>query len=256
MPGLFYIEEPLLPIPPSSDLKAIVLIPAAGSGRRMGTATSKQYLQLHGKPLLAHTIALFDQHPLVEAIYPIVPEDDSDYCRREILDKYRFTRVRRLVTGGKERQDSVRNGLKALAEDGYDQPERPILIHDGARPLFNPNLLPALLDDISAGGACIVAVPAKDTIKQVIQGQIVASPLRDQLWQAQTPQGFRFDILHKAFQQQDCNSVPATDDAALVAAAGYRVRVLAGEDRNIKITTPVDLLIATALLDSYQEKSA
>ena len=245
-----------MPAQPSSDLKAIVLIPAAGSGRRMGTVISKQYLQLQDKPLLAHTIALFDQHPLVEAIYPIVSKDDSDYCQREILNKYQFTRVRRLVTGGKERQNSVRNGLKALAEDGYDQPERPILIHDGARPLFNPSLLPALLENISANGACIVAVPAKDTIKQVIQGQIVASPARDQLWQAQTPQGFRFDILYKAFQQQDCSSIPATDDAALVAAAGYAVQVLEGEDRNIKITTSADLLIATALLDSQKEKSA
>lgn len=245
-----------MPALPSSDLKAIVLIPAAGSGRRMGTATSKQYLQLQGKPLLAHTIALFDQHPLVEAIYPLVPATDVAYCRKEILDRYQFSRVRRLVAGGKERQDSVRNGLKALAEDGYDQPERPILIHDGARPLFNPNLLPALLENISANGACIVAIPAKDTIKQVIQGQIVSSPPRSQLWQAQTPQGFCFSILHKAFQQNDSSDGPATDDAALVAAAGYTVQVLAGEDRNIKITTPTDLLIATALLDSYKEKSA
>ena len=245
-----------MPPLPSSDLKAIVLIPAAGSGRRMGAAISKQYLQLQGKPLLAHTIALFDQHPLVEAIYPIVPATEIAYCQHEILDSYQFKCIRRLVAGGKERQDSVRNGLKALAEDGYDQPKRPILIHDGARPLFNPNLLPALLESISFNGACIVAIPAKDTIKQVIQGQIVASPLREQLWQAQTPQGFRFDILHKAFQQHDPSAGPATDDAALVAAAGYTVQVLAGEDRNIKITTPADLLIATALLDSYKEKSA
>jgi 2-C-methyl-D-erythritol 4-phosphate cytidylyltransferase len=246
----------LLPSLPSSDLKAIVLIPAAGSGRRMGTATSKQYLQLQGKPLLAHTIDLFDQHPMVEAIYPIVPALDVAYCQHKILDSYPFTCVRRLVAGGKERQDSVYNGLKALIEDGYGQPQRPILIHDGARPFFNPDLLPALLQNIAGSGACIVAVPAKDTIKQVIQGQIVGSPPRDQLWQAQTPQGFHFDILHKAFQQQNSSAGPASDDAALVAAAGYAVQVIAGDDRNIKITTPMDLLIATALLDSYKEKSA
>ncbi len=244
---------PALPIP---ELKSIVLIPAAGSGRRMGAATSKQYLQLLGKPLLAHTIALFDQHPLVEAIYPIVLADDREYCQREILDRYQFKCVRRLIAGGKERQDSVRNGLAALIEDGYDQPRRPVLIHDGARPLFNADLLAALMDSIDTSGACIIAVPAKDTIKQVIQGQIVSSPPRDQLWQAQTPQGFHFDILNKAVHQQISSAVPATDDAAMVAAAGYPVQVLAGEDRNIKITTPGDLLIATALLDSYKEKSA
>ncbi|MBD1400304.1 2-C-methyl-D-erythritol 4-phosphate cytidylyltransferase [Pelobacter sp. M08fum] len=237
-------------------MKSIVLIPAAGSGRRMGTTTSKQYLELQGKPLLAHTIALFDQHPQVEAIYPIVPADDREYCQREILDRYQFKSVRRLIAGGSERQDSVRNGLAALIEDGYNQPRRPILIHDGARPLFNTDLLAALLKSIDANGACIMAVPAKDTIKQVIQGQIVDSPSRDQLWQAQTPQGFHFEILDKAFHLQASDEGPSTDDAALVAAAGYAVQVLAGEDRNIKITTPADLLIAAALLDSYQEKSA
>ncbi len=245
-----------MPALPSSDLKAIVLIPAAGSGQRMGTVTSKQYLQLQGKPLLAHTIARFDQHPLVEAIYPIVPATDVTYCQDEILDRYQFASVRRLVAGGKERQDSVRNGLAAVIEDGYDQPRRPILIHDGARPLFNSDLLRALLESIASNGACIIAVPAKDTIKQVIQGQIIDSPPRDQLWQAQTPQGFHFDILNKAFHQQISSTVPATDDAALVAAAGYPVQVLAGDDCNLKITTPADLLIAAALLDSYKEKSA
>jgi len=245
-----------LPALPSSDLKAIVLIPAAGSGRRMGTATSKQYLQLQGKPLLAHTIALFDQHPLVEAIYPIIPASDVACCQHDILDRFHFKSVRRLIAGGNERQDSVRNGLAAVIEDGYDQPKRPILIHDGARPLFNSDLLRGLLDSIATNGACIIAVPAKDTIKQVIQGRIVDSLPRDQLWQAQTPQGFHFEILNRAFHQQDSSNAPATDDAALVAAAGYPVQVLIGEDRNLKITTPADLLIAAALLDSDKEKSA
>lgn len=240
----------------TQDSKAIILIPAAGSGRRMGADVSKQYLQLAGKPLLAHTIALFDRHPLIEAIYPIIPAEDIDFCRREILEKYQFTSVRRLIAGGKERQDSVRKGLAALIEDGYGQPDRPILIHDGARPLFNPELLARLLQKIVDTGACIVATPAKDTIKEVMNGQIVGSPSRERLWQAQTPQGFRFDLLHEAFQQADSAALGATDDAALVAAAGYPVGVLEGDDRNIKVTTPADLLTAAALLDSHKEKSA
>lgn len=237
-------------------LKAVVLIPAAGFGRRMGSDISKQYLTLAGKPLLAHTLALFDQHPLVEAIYPIVPADDIDYCQQQIIERYHFSSVRRLIAGGKQRQDSVRNGLNALTQDGYSQASRPILIHDGARPLFSPQLLPELLRRIEMDGACIVGVPVKDTIKQVEQGRIVASPRRDQLWQAQTPQGFRCEILRQAFANADPTSVAATDDAALVAAAGYPVFMLAGDDRNLKITTPSDLLIATALLDSDKEKSA
>ena len=236
--------------------KAVVLIPAAGTGRRMGTEVSKQYLHLAGRTVLARTIALFDGHPLVEAIYPIVPAEDLDYCRLEIIEKHRFTSVRRLIAGGKERQDSVRNGLAALIEDGYNQSDRPVLIHDGARPLFSPALLPALLQKISDSGACIIAVPAKDTIKEVVDGQIVGSPPRERLWQAQTPQGFRFDLLHKAFDRLDNSPDILTDDAALVAAAGFPVQVLKGDDRNIKITTPGDLLIAGALLDSDKEKSA
>lgn len=235
--------------------KAVVLIPAAGSGRRMGADISKQYLILAGKPLLAHTLALFDRHPLIEAIYLIVPANDIAYCQEQIVDHYQFSSVRRVIAGGTERQDSVRNGLAALAADGYDQPDRPILIHDGARPLFNPELLPKLLQKILAGGACIVATPTKDTIKQVDQEQIVATPPRNQLWQAQTPQGFRFELLNKAFAKHDPTAI-VTDDAALVAAAGYPVAVLEGDDRNIKVTTPADLIIAAALLDSPQGKSA
>ncbi|MFO7765362.1 MAG: 2-C-methyl-D-erythritol 4-phosphate cytidylyltransferase [Pelovirga sp.] len=236
------------------ESKAVVLIPAAGSGRRMGADIGKQYLHLGGKPLLAHSIALFDRHPLVEAIYPIVPADDIDFCRSHIVEKYLFASVRRLIAGGKERQDSVRNGMAALSQDGFGQPDRPVLIHDGARPLFNPVLLDSLVRRIVDSGACIVATPVKDTIKEVIDGHIVASPRRDSLWQAQTPQGFRFDILHKAFNHYHPDTFVATDDAALVAAAGYPVTVIAGEDRNIKITTPTDLLIAAALLDSCKEK--
>lgn len=237
-------------------MKAILLIPAAGTGQRMGTRVSKQYLELAGKPLLAHTLALFDDHPLVEAVYPIVPAADIAYCQAQILDPYRFSRVRRLVAGGKQRQDSVRNGLAALTEDGYNEPDRPILIHDGARPLFDPKLLGALLERIRSDGACIVATPVKDTIKQAVAGRIIATPARHQLWQAQTPQGFRYAILAAAFARAAAAQTGATDDAALVADAGYPVYLLEGDDRNIKITTPADLLIAAALLDSRKEKSA
>lgn len=241
---------------PVAAHKAVVLIPAAGSGRRMGGSVSKQYLELAGRPLLAHTLALFDRHPLVEAIYPIVPAEDLDYCREQIIQPYQFSKVQRLIAGGCLRQDSVYNGFTALAEDGFDQPHRPILIHDGARPLFNPELLSELLRRIAQDGACIVAVPVKDTIKLVEEGRIAGSPSRDQLWQAQTPQGFQYQLLHQAFEHPAAESLLATDDAALVTAAGFSVTVLQGDDRNLKITTPTDLVIASALLDSYREKSA
>jgi len=237
-------------------MKATVLIPAAGMGRRMAAAVNKQYLDLAGKPILAHTLALFEQHPQVEHIYPILPPDEMAYCQQQIIDRYGFSKVRRLVPGGAERQDSVRNGLQALVDDDLAQPERIVLIHDGARPLFNPQLLQELLEIIVAQGACIVAVPAKDTIKEVDAGLINRTPERSRLWQAQTPQGFRYRLLAEAFAQADAEQFLGTDDASLLERYGQPVAILQGDYRNIKVTTPEDLLVAAAFLDMQREESA
>lgn len=233
-------------------MNATVLIPAAGMGRRMGGSTSKQFLELAGKPILAHTLSLFEHHPLVENIYLIVPEKDIAYCRREIVERHGFRKVVRIVAGGLERQDSVRNGLQAVTEDGGVPPERPILIHDGARPLFDSSLLSHLIEIVDSKGACAVGVPVKDTIKDVENRRITGSPDRRRLWQAQTPQGFQYHLLKKAFEQADKDGFFGTDDASLLEYAGYPVQMLEGNYRNIKVTTPEDLLIAAALLDSMK----
>ena len=237
-------------------MKAVVLIPAAGMGSRMGSAVSKQYLELAGKPILAHTLSLFDAHPLVEAIYPIVPAADFDYCQEQILSPFSYQKVKRLIAGGAERQDSVRNGLDALVEDGYTEAQRPVLIHDGARPLFNPELVARLLARIAETGACIIGVPAKDTIKVVDEGVITASPDRKRLWQAQTPQGARYGLLREAFDQAAASGFCGTDDASLLENIGTPVHMVTGDYRNIKVTTPEDLVIAKALLDSRRKESA
>ncbi|MCD6582428.1 MAG: 2-C-methyl-D-erythritol 4-phosphate cytidylyltransferase [Desulfuromusa sp.] len=229
-------------------MKATVLIPAAGTGRRMGGSIRKQYLELAGKPILAHTLTLFENHPLIENIYPIVPPDDISYCQQQIIDRYGFSKVRRIVAGGAERQDSVRNGLNALAEDGLDQPQRPILIHDGARPLFDCKQLSALIEIICKTGACTIGVPVKDTIKDVVNSTITGSPDRSRLWQAQTPQGFQYRLIREAFDRADEDGFVATDDASLLERLGHPVQMLEGDYRNIKVTTPEDILIAVALL--------
>ena len=133
-------------------MKATVLIPAAGMGKRMGAKVNKQYLELAGKPILAHTLALFERSPQIEHIYPILPADEIDYCREQIIEKYGFSKVRKLVPGGAERQDSVRNGLLALQQDGLDQPEGILLVHDGARPRVFDQL------GICPGQTCRLAV--------------------------------------------------------------------------------------------------
>lgn len=229
-------------------MKATVLIPAAGTGRRMGGSIRKQYLELAGKPILAHTLTLFENHPLIENIYPIVPPDDIPYCQEQIIDRYGFSKVGRIIAGGVERQDSVRNGLNALAEDGFDQPQRPILIHDGARPLFDCKQLSALIEIICETGACTIGVPVKDTIKDVENSTITGSPDRSRLWQAQTPQGFQYRLVREAFARADEEGFVTTDDASLLERLGYPVQMLEGDYRNIKVTTSEDILIAVALL--------
>jgi 2-C-methyl-D-erythritol 4-phosphate cytidylyltransferase len=229
-------------------MQATVLIPAAGTGRRMGGSVSKQYLELAGKPILAHTLALFENHPLIDNIYPIVPPNDISYCQQQIVDRYGFTKVRKLVAGGPTRQDSVKNGLAALAEDGLDQPKRPVLIHDGARPLFDSKRLSMLIDIVCQTGACTIGVPVKDTIKNVDNNKITDSPDRNRLWQAQTPQGFQYQLIKEAFDQAAADGFIATDDASLLERLGHPVQMLKGDYRNIKVTTPEDILIAVALL--------
>jgi len=226
-----------------------VLIPAAGMGRRMGCSGNKQYLQLAGRPLLARTLALFEVSPLVASIRLVVPADEIDYCRREIVARYGCTKVTAVVAGGAERQDSVRLGLEAQPLDEAAL----VLIHDGARPLLDPALIAAVAAAAADTGAAIVAVPVKDTIKQVAAERIVATPDRRCLWAAQTPQAFRYGLIRKAHRQALAAGFAGTDDASLVERLGRPVAVVAGNYRNLKITTPEDLLLAEALLAAGEE---
>lgn len=230
-------------------MSVFVIIPAAGMGRRMGATVNKQYLPLNGRPILAHTIALFDQHPLIDKIYLITPADEFELCRREVLEPNSFAKVQELVPGGAERQDSVRNGLLACAAG----PEDILLIHDGVRPLLQPALIDKLVAEVQARGACLVGVPVKDTIKQVVDGRIEGTPERSGLWQAQTPQAFRYGQILDAYQRAQQDGFRGTDDASLVERLGQSVTVVAGSYRNIKITTPEDLLLARAFLDNPEE---
>jgi 2-C-methyl-D-erythritol 4-phosphate cytidylyltransferase len=217
-------------------------------GRRMGASINKQYLELAGRPILAHTLELFQQHPAIDSIYPILPADEISYCQTHIVDRYAFSKVRRLVAGGAERQDSVWNGLRALAEDGEVGAASIVLIHDGARPLFDTALLPQLIETAQRQGGCVVGVPVKDTIKQVDGGRISNTPARQRLWQAQTPQAFRFGLLMRANLCAERDGFRGSDDASLVERLGQPPLMLEGSYRNLKLTTPEDLLMAAALL--------
>ncbi len=225
-------------------MRVIVLLPAAGTGSRMRAAVNKQYLLLADRPVLAHTLAIFDAHSAVDSIHLVSPEAEIDFCRREVVERYGFAKVRGIVAGGAERQDSVRNGLLACAARADDI----VLIHDGARPFFPPGLLSEVVATAARVGACMVGVPVKDTIKEVADGLVVATPDRRRLWQAQTPQAFRFELILEAHERAAREGFRGTDDAALVERLGRPVAMLEGSYRNIKITTPEDLLLARAFL--------
>ncbi len=228
------------------------LIPAAGMGKRMGASINKQYLQLGGEPIVARTISVFEQCGFIDAIYLVTPADEIPYCREHVVEACGFHKVVEIIAGGKERQNSVMNGLAAIRRRAGD--DDVVVIHDGVRPFITPDVLRESIDVARTCDGALVAVPAKDTIKTVRDGIVTGTPPRETLWQAQTPQSFRFSVIHGAHLAAEREGFMGTDDASLVERNGGRIRIVTGDYRNIKITTPEDLILAEAFLASpYKE---
>ncbi|MBL0226015.1 MAG: 2-C-methyl-D-erythritol 4-phosphate cytidylyltransferase [Geobacteraceae bacterium] len=236
-----------------SGFKSFALIPAAGMGKRMGASINKQYLQLDGLPIVARTISVFEASPLIEAIYLVIPADEIPYCREHVVAACGFRKVIAIVPGGRERQNSVMNGLKAMRSSVAD--DDVVLIHDGVRPLITSQLLCESIDVARNNDGALVAVPAKDTIKTVRDGIIIDTPPREMLWQAQTPQSFRYATIYTAHCEAEREGFMGTDDAALVERRGGTVRIVRGDYRNIKITTPEDLVLAEAFLAGARKEA-
>jgi len=229
-----------------TSFKAFALIPAAGMGKRMGASINKQYLLLGGRPILAHTLAVFEESPLIAGICLVIPADEIPYCREEVVEAGGFRKVLEIVPGGRERQNSVLNGLNALQRHaGGDDV---VLIHDGVRPFIPPALIAQSIAVARSGDGALVAVPAKDTIKCVRDGIVIDTPDRETLWQAQTPQSFLFSLIREAHLSAVEAGFNGTDDASLIEWQKRTVRIVTGDYRNIKITTPEDLILAEAFL--------
>jgi len=228
------------------NFKSIALIPAAGMGKRMGASINKQYLQLNGLPILAHTISVFERSSLIDSIYLVIPADEIPYCREHIVEAGGFKKVAAIVAGGTERQHSVMNGLKAIRGNADDHDV--ILIHDGVRPFLTETMLRESIAEAQEHEGALVAVPAKDTIKIVADGVVIDTPSRETLWQAQTPQSFRFGVIFAAHQAAEREGFIGTDDASLIERSGGKIRIVPGDYRNIKITTPEDLTLAEAFM--------
>ncbi len=218
-------------------MKTIAIIVAGGKGKRMGRP--KQFLKIAGKPMLWLTLLAFQACKEVDGIIVVVSNEDIPKVKR-----FKFNKILAIVAGGKERQDSVYNGLKALPND-----TEIVAIHDGARPFIAPNTVTKAVEAAKRWGAVVVGVPMKDTIKVVGSRElIVGSTLkREELWSAQTPQIFRKEVLLKAYKK-GYNKYSVTDDATLVERLGIPVRMVMGDYSNLKITTPEDLLVADQIL--------
>ncbi len=231
-------------------ISAIVL--AGGKGSRMNSDIQKQYLPLCGKPVLYYALQAF-QHSSVDEIILVVGNgmieniSEEEYCKKELIDKYYFNKVKHIIMGGSERYNSVMNGLKVIHNE-MDY----ILIHDGARPCITVELIERCIRDVIAYKACVAAVPVKDTIKVVdSKDYAVSTPDRSTLWQIQTPQCFEYNMILRAYYDMiaDKEKSNITDDAMVVEKySRNKVKMTHSNYKNIKITTPEDLQIAKAFL--------
>lgn len=240
-------------------MKADAVIVSAGKGlrfteakpKRAGTAPvaasgpgKKQFHLLGGKPILSHTLAKFETCPLVRSILLVAGQEDMDYCLREIVEKYNFKKVSQIVPGGKRRQDSVKNGIEALPRDAEI-----VAIHDGVRPFVTREMIEETLTTAARVGAVVLAIPMKDTIKvSNPDGTVLKTLDRETVWQIQTPQSFRVDVIKEAYRRAGEEGFVGTDDASLVERLGIKVHILPGSYTNIKITTLEDLFLANFFL--------
>lgn len=223
----------------------MAIVPAAGAGVRMGGDRAKQYLHLEDRPILAVTLEALQKCVMLDTIVLVVPAKDVNYCQKKIVEKFGIYKVASVVPGGKLRQDSVRMGLESL-NGQYDL----VLIHDGVRPMVEPDLVEAVIRAALKHGAAISALPAKETVKEVNnRHEVTATYDRDKVWMVQTPQAFYYKDIMKAHREALAQGLTeATDDALLIEKMGIPVRVVQGSESNIKVTTPHDLALAQYLL--------
>ena len=219
-----------------------VIILAAGQGKRMNAGKNKMFLEIADTPLIIHTLKVFDDdHYCKKIILPINANEKSDI--EDVLKRYSFNKTIEIVNGGKERQNSVYNGLQAVDEHR----DSIVLVHDGARPFVKQETIAQLVEMAAHEGSAIPGVRVKDTIKRVQDGQVIDTIERSSLWAVHTPQAFRVSTLKKAHKQAEETGYLGTDDASLVEALGENVYMVEDHYLNIKITTPEDLFFAEAI---------
>ncbi|MBQ8317761.1 MAG: 2-C-methyl-D-erythritol 4-phosphate cytidylyltransferase [Lachnospiraceae bacterium] len=236
---------------------AIAIVLSGGSGSRMNSDVAKQYMLLKDKEILYYSLKTFQDSDKISHIILVARPEDIDYCKTNIVEKYEFTKVKKICAGGKERYNSVYNGLCIVEELSDDVKNEIVLIHDGARPFVTHEMIDKSVENMMLGSACTVGVPVKDTIKIVceIHGELFGkeTPDRNTLYQIQTPQTFRYELIRKSYERMlgDVNH-NITDDTMIVEQyGGMGCGIIMGSYTNIKITTPEDLDFAEKIVEKF-----
>jgi 2-C-methyl-D-erythritol 4-phosphate cytidylyltransferase len=233
-------------------MKVIVIIPAAGLGTRMAPVgkkgvPSKQFFEINGTPIVIHTLRIFARHRQVSQIVVALRKNEMERFRAQ-LEKEGLGAKVEMAEGGEHRQESVANALAGLQA----APDDIVLVHDAVRPFVDEEIIANVIHEVEKHGAAIAGLPAVDTIKQVeraAEGAIITSTIpRERIVQAQTPQGFRYELIKRAFDSALADGFSGTDEASLVERLGESVWVVMGSARNIKITTPGDMELAEFLM--------
>ncbi|OAQ19822.1 2-C-methyl-D-erythritol 4-phosphate cytidylyltransferase [Thermosulfurimonas dismutans] len=223
--------------------RVAVIIAAAGRGERLGSEIPKQFLEVAGKPVLIHTLSIFENHPEISEIVVAVPEGWEERVE-ELCRKFAIHKVFRVVTGGASRQESVFKAFEALSPEN-----KIVLVHDAARPLVPFRVISEVIQAIERFGAAICAVPIRDTVKEVSEDlKVIRTLPRERLYLAQTPQGSWWSWFAEAFSKALTSGGVYTDEASLLEAAGFTVQVVPGSFTNLKITYPEDLILMGELL--------
>ncbi|MDF2503725.1 2-C-methyl-D-erythritol 4-phosphate cytidylyltransferase [Clostridium sp.] len=223
---------------------AIVL--AGGKGKRMGREINKLFIKLNDKPILAYTLEAFENNECIDTVILVAAKDEVEYCRSEIILKYSLKKIKKIVCGGNQRQESVINGLNAAKE--FDI----VLIHDGARPFVSDKIICDGIKYANIYGACACGVIPKDTIKIKNKKGFSENTLdRDKLFCVQTPQSFKLSLIIDAHKSILNKNISATDDTMVAEMCGYDVFLYEGSYINIKMTTPDDLLLGEKIIDAF-----
>nr|WP_317365478.1 2-C-methyl-D-erythritol 4-phosphate cytidylyltransferase [uncultured Blautia sp.] len=227
------------------ERKNTAIVLAAGQGKRMNSKVQKQFLELEGKPLVYYSLKCFQDSGLIHEIILVTGAESVSFCKEEIVEKYGLTKVTKVIPGGKERYDSVYQGLLACWDTEY------VLIHDGARPFITEEIIQRGMQGVKKTGACVIGMPSKDTVKIAdAQGDVAETPERSSVWTIQTPQIFEYRLIREAHEKIRCRDMSAiTDDAMVVEQeTGVKIALVEGSYKNLKITTPEDLDIAEIFL--------